>query len=125
MKLSGTGVLAVAGLAVLGVAAWKLFPSLKELVTHDLNPASEDNVVNRGVEALGRSITGDQYWTLGGSIYDATHTDPHDPSKNTAIAAVNPADEGNLINRGVNAIGRSVSGNGSWTLGGWIYDFTH
>lgn len=40
---------------------------------NNINPASSDNVVNTAVTAAGRAITGDQYWTLGGWIYEKTH----------------------------------------------------
>lgn len=50
------------------------------------------------------------------------------------ITAVNPADANNLVNRAVTAVGSAIVTNpegpgknadGSWTLGGFIYDFTH
>lgn len=41
------------------------------------------------------------------------------------ITAVNPASEGNLVNRGVSGLGGWISGNDNWNLGGWIYDITH
>jgi len=40
----------------------------------------------------------------------------------TAIAPTNP---NNIFASGVNDVGRSLSGNDNWTLGGWIYDVTH
>src|SRR5579863_7924709 len=39
--------------------------------------------------------------------------------------AINPTDPNNLAYRGVNAVGASVSGDSSWSLGGWIYDLVH
>lgn len=39
--------------------------------------------------------------------------------------AINPADSENLVNKGVSAVGKAVSGNEGWSLGGWIYDVTH
>lgn len=38
-----------------------------------INPADENNLINRGVNALGAKITGDEHWTLGGAIYDLLH----------------------------------------------------
>jgi hypothetical protein len=132
LELSATAVLAVAGLAVGGLLAWRLYHQAgdlvqagADLVRKDLNPASSDNVVNRALEQLGQAVTGEEGWTLGGQVFDWTHTDETDPGRNTAIAAINPADQDNLINRGVSAIGRSVSGDPAWSLGGWIYDVTH
>lgn len=50
-----------------------------------------------------------------------------------AVDYVNPASSGNLVNRGVSAIGGALvsdtgpgrNADGSWTLGGWLYDITH
>ena len=48
--------------------------------------------------------------------------------------AVNPADPNNIANRGVNAIGGALvtdpqgpgkNADGSWSLGGWIFDVLH
>ncbi len=92
VSLSATGVLTVAGLAVVGLAAWKLSKvgsalasGAADVVTHELNPASSDNLVNRSVEAVGRAVTGDGSWTLGGAIYDRSHTDPADPTRFTGF----------------------------------------
>ena len=52
----------------------------------------------------------------------------------TVVTAVNPASSENLINRGVSAVGGAIvkdpagpgkNADGSWSLGGWIYDVTH
>lgn len=130
LELSATGVLAVAGLAVAGLVAWRLYRGAgdlveagADLVRKDLNPASSENVVNRAISQLGGFITGDADWTLGDQLYDWTHTDQADPSRNTLVAAVNPADADNLAYRGVSAVGRAVTGNDRWTLGDAIYDF--
>lgn len=42
-----------------------------------------------------------------------------------AVPYVNPADSGNIVNRGVNGIGGAITGDQNWTLGGQIYDWTH
>lgn len=42
-----------------------------------------------------------------------------------AVDAVNPASSTNIVNRGVTAAGAAISGDDSWTLGGWLYDVTH
>lgn len=39
--------------------------------------------------------------------------------------AVNPNSAGNLIYQGTNAVGRTVTGDSSFSLGGWLYDVTH
>lgn len=41
------------------------------------------------------------------------------------VDAVNPASPENLAYRGVNGIGAALTGEESFTLGGWIYDVTH
>ena len=74
--LNGTGVLAIAGVLVVGFLGWKVYRRGAQVVTKDLNPASSDNVVNQAVTAIGQAASGDTNWTLGGAVYDATHTDP-------------------------------------------------
>lgn len=44
-----------------------------ESVGSAINPVNPDNIFNRGVNALGEAITGDEHWTLGGAIYEAVH----------------------------------------------------
>jgi hypothetical protein len=39
--------------------------------------------------------------------------------------AIDPTNQQNIINRGVSAVGATISGEENWTLGGWIYDITH
>ena len=49
------------------------------------------------------------------------------------IEGVNPAAPGNVVNRGVTAIGSAIvsdtgpgrNADGSWTVGGWLYDLYH
>jgi hypothetical protein len=56
-----------------------------------------------------------------GAIADAT------------VTAVNPANPENIVNRGVSAVGSAIvsdtgpgrNADGSWTLGGWLYDVSH
>lgn len=132
LELSATAVLALAGVAVAGVLAWRAYTTGREVaelagevIARDLNPASSDNLVNRAVTGVGATLTGDPNWTLGGAIFDLTHNDPDDPSRNTVLDPVNPASERNVVNQGLQKIGRSISGDPTWTLGGWIYDMTN
>lgn len=37
-------------------------------------------------------------------------------------AAVNPANPDNIVNQGVTSVGKAVTGNDNWTLGGWLYE---
>jgi hypothetical protein len=51
-----------------------------------------------------------------------------DKIKNAVAAvgnSVNPTSDQNLAYRGVNAVGEVLSGDPSWSLGGWVYDLTH
>lgn len=41
------------------------------------------------------------------------------------VDSVNPASDNNLVYSGVNSVGKVISGDKDFTLGGWIYDFTH
>lgn len=69
VDLTGTGVLALAAVAaVAGLLLWKR----KELaaVADAINPASDSNIVNRGVSSVGEAITGREGWTLGGQLAD-------------------------------------------------------
>lgn len=40
-----------------------------------INPASRNNLINRGVEAVGSQVSGDPNWTLGGTVYDWLNPD--------------------------------------------------
>lgn len=39
--------------------------------------------------------------------------------------ALSPTSSDNLIYQGTNAVGRTVTGDASFSLGGWLYDVTH
>lgn len=84
----------VAGVVVViaGYAAYravKVADVVAETVRTDLNPTNQDNIVNRTFTDGWRNITGNDTWTLGGWVYDLTHT-PYDPNAATYDA------EGNL-----------------------------
>lgn len=53
------------------------------VVKRDLNPASTENIVNRGVSAVGEAVTGEQGWSLGGWLAKVTGAD-----KDAEIAAM-------------------------------------
>ncbi len=42
-----------------------------------------------------------------------------------ALEAIAPTNPDNVFYGGVNALGRALSGDPAWTLGGWLYDVTH
>lgn len=43
----------------------------------------------------------------------------------SAVDKVNPASGNNFINQGVESIGQALTGDDSWTLGGWAFDSSH
>lgn len=65
----------VAAVAVVGaLVIWYTRKSVGE-VAAAVNPVSPDNIFNKAVTATGAAVTGQKDWTLGGALYDATHTD--------------------------------------------------
>ena len=78
LQLSGGGVLAVAGVAVLGLGAWWVYSKRGAVaaaagaaagaVADAVNPASPTNLVNRAVSAAGEAATGQEGWSLGGQL---------------------------------------------------------
>lgn len=67
--------LIVAGVAVVVVAfgVFKAGEKIKQIVTTDLNPIDEDNLVNRGVSFIVESATDGQFDNLGKWFYCKTH----------------------------------------------------
>jgi hypothetical protein len=109
-------VLALGALAAL--AAWYLSRKAGQAaaaVGEAIDPTSRENLAYRGVNELGSAITGDSWWSLGGALYDWTHTAP-DPKTGR---------EDNIAYAGVNELGRAVTGDPAWTFGGWLYEVTH
>lgn len=45
-------------------------------VSTTINPASDQNIVYRGVNAVGGAISGDDSWSLGSWIYDVFNPEP-------------------------------------------------
>lgn len=76
VTLTAGGLLALAGLAVLGVAGVWLYTKRGAIAAAAgeavglVNPADDRNLVNRGVSAVGEAVTGREGWTLGGQIAD-------------------------------------------------------
>lgn len=63
----------VAGVFVVGWIIVSKVESDVKAAASLVDPTSENNVVNQGVEHIGQAISGDKYWTLGGWLYDWTH----------------------------------------------------
>lgn len=53
-------------------------------------------------------------WRLSRGVVDAVKA-----------GAVDPTSDNNLAYRGVNAVGSSITGDSSFSLGSWLYDLTH
>lgn len=49
--------------------------AVSEAIGSAFNPASPDNVVNRVVSSVGKDISGNDNWTLGGWLYEAFNGD--------------------------------------------------
>lgn len=77
IKAMNTKVGAVAAVGVLGaIGIWytqKQAAKAASTVVDAVNPASQTNIVNRGVNSIVQTLTGDENQTLGGWIYDITH----------------------------------------------------
>jgi hypothetical protein len=59
-----------------GVGVWYVKKQAKEaidIVGDAINPISETNIFNRGVNSVVQTLTGKENQTLGGWIYDVTH----------------------------------------------------
>ncbi len=59
-------------LAVLGFVYWKGGKALAA-AGNAVNPVNHDNVFSSSANALGSAISGDDSFSLGGTIYDWTH----------------------------------------------------
>jgi len=77
IKAMNTKVGAVAAVGILGAGAiWytkKKTGEALEVVGDAINPISQNNIFNRGVNAIVQNLTGNENQTLGGWIYDITH----------------------------------------------------
>lgn len=76
MNLSGTQILAIGAVGIAGAVLY--FGARK--VGAAVNPANPDNVVNRGVSAIGAAVTGEKHFSLGSAIYDFFHP-AYDPNQ--------------------------------------------
>lgn len=85
VELTPTALLALAGVVVLGVVAWKLAGKAGELAdgaietakdaAQAVNPLNNENVFATTVNDVGAVVTGNPKgsWSLGSWIYDVTH----------------------------------------------------
>lgn len=96
MKMSLTDYALIAGAVAVGYSIYKTSQAIdvvSDVVTNDLNPASNENIVNKGVSKVGAEISGNPNWTLGGWIYDVTHPKedlkPNNPQSNVEAVVGN------------------------------------
>ena len=76
-KLLNSKVGAVLAVGVVGgIGVWytkRQAAKALEVVGDALNPVSQTNIFNRGVNSVVQTLTGKENQTLGGWIYDITH----------------------------------------------------
>jgi len=71
-KVGVVGAITVAGLLVAYLVEKKAEKAV-EAVGESINPINPDNVFNRGVNAVGASLTGNENFQLGSWIYTKIH----------------------------------------------------
>lgn len=170
MKLSGLGnnqtVATVAGILAVAAIGYLILRKGGEavaVVVDKVNPSSPNNFVYDDIYGgVGKSISGDENWTLGGWIYDVFNPEVYatenikespwylkpfkpyvpietipkdklDPwytiklplPKTQDLQKINPASRENIIYKGLNSGVANITGDDSWTLGGWIYDLVN
>ncbi len=125
----------VGGVAVLLLGAWYVssraagaVSDAAQAVLPYVNPADPRNFAYTAVNAVGEQLSGDSGWTLGTSLYDLSRHplngfNLYDQAVSTVRPYVDPTNQGNIINRGVNSVGEIVTGNKDWTLGTAVYDW--
>lgn len=79
-KDQAIAVAVLAGTVIAVYVLWKakegaaaVVETARGVVTQDLNPASDRNLIYRGVNAVGGAIAGEDDWSLGSAIYDWLH----------------------------------------------------
>lgn len=103
IALTGSGMLAAAGLAVVGVLGYVLWTRRGAIAEGAkaaaavVNPADSRNVVNRAVTAAGTAATGNESWTLGGQL--AELFSPAVRRANDSVRALPVTDTGDEVRR--------------------------
>lgn len=89
LGLTGTGVLAVAGIGALALAWFKRDAIAASVgsAAQAINPASDQNLAYRGVNAVGAAVTGSESFSLGSWLYEVFNPNQPDP---TAPVATRP-----------------------------------
>ncbi len=70
MTLDWKGVLALGGVVI---GLYFVAKSQAKQALETINPVSENNIINQGIEGVGTALSGEPGWTLGGWLYDITH----------------------------------------------------
>lgn len=78
-----------AGLALFWLAR-RAGAAVADTFATSLNPASDQNLAYRSVNAIGETVSGEADWTLGGAIYDATHKDDIEHATEIDWCALSP-----------------------------------
>lgn len=90
--LNGTGVLALAGVAVAGLIVWRMYRTGQAVGAaiadtagaavdavgkglHAINPTNNDNVAARAVNNIGAAVSGNSDFSLGSWLYDLVNPD--------------------------------------------------
>ena len=63
-----------------GLLLWYLKNKTVEVVSEvgqAINPVNPDNIFSEGVDSIGGAISGDDGWSLGVWIYEATHDEAY------------------------------------------------
>lgn len=100
LTVSASAVLAVVGVSVAGYAAWRAGRAASGLadtagaaarkVVAAVNPFDRENLAYQSVNWVGATVTGDDEFALGVAIYNATHDDPFEPTRNTDFVELPP-----------------------------------
>jgi len=93
MTAADRSALMIAAGAALGLYLVTRLQAAGAVVGTKLNPASRENLIYDDViGGLGRSVSGDSSWSLGGWLYDLTHpTETATAPTPTPAPALNPS----------------------------------
>lgn len=89
VEISGTGVAALAGLAVIGVIGMWIYSNRDAIkgAVQAVNPASDQNVAYKAANVITQSVTGDKGTSFGSWLYDVTHPNQPDITAPTPLRA--------------------------------------
>jgi hypothetical protein len=99
----GAGVVAYKFATTLKAVGGDVVVAAKKVITEDLNPASDKNIVYSAVNSVGSTMTGDSSFSLGGWIYDKLNKDPVAIVTGKISDPSNVSQQGKQITSGENA----------------------